>query len=128
MDGPQFHGEIETAKTTQCKFVVVELEQAGCDPKDGYLVRLVLTTDHDGDVVEVEYTDMQPSAAGQLARLLAVASQLAGPDVSASPGGPRELPIVGLCGNEFFLDEQLRQIRSIRNPLHSFDLDDRSKA
>ena len=39
--------------------------------------------------------------------------------------GVRQLPTVTLCGSRFYIDERLRQLRSVENPHHFFDLEDR---
>lgn len=42
--------------------------------------------------------------------------------------GVRQLPTITLCGNRFFIDERLRQLRNVENPAHSFNLDAPSRA
>lgn len=43
----------------------------------------------------------------------------------AKESSPKSLPSITICGREFYVDERLRQLRSVENPHHYFDLDEK---
>lgn len=67
-----------------------------------------------------------PDDARAFGRFLASAAAIADQRGGDATGitGVRTLPIVSILGRAFVLDERLRQLRSVENPQHAFDLDD----
>ncbi len=68
------------------------------------------------------FTCLSAQDARAFAQLLANAAKVADAEGSDAPG-VRKLTSIMLCGKEFIIDERLRQLRSVDDPGHCFDLD-----
>jgi hypothetical protein len=72
------------------------------------------------------FTDLSARNARILGELLLGAAEMA-EALEGDGEGVRSLPTITLCGAEFFIDEKLRQLRSVQSPHHFFDLNGQKK-
>lgn len=132
MDGPTFHGEVISVRSPRKDTLSVDVRQ-NSENGSSYIVQLGSEAEeHDDEygryLAESALTDLCPDDARSLAALLWNAADVAqGRKTGAGLLGVRTLPTIRLCGTEYFIDEQLRQLRNVANPEQSFSLGDPKK-
>jgi hypothetical protein len=126
MDEPYYCGHIQNIFSCGKEILSVELYHNAPPGQRKNLISVTRSTNMGGDWAEIGL--MCPNNARALASHLANAADIAEAaetEVRAGITGVRRLPSIVLCGTEFFIDERLRQLRSVENPAHFFDLEDR---
>lgn len=127
MKGPEFHGEVSNILSDRKETLTVDLLE-NLHVQRKFVIRLA--HEIDDDPFAVTYADLCPDNTRSLGDLLhnaADVAEFAEPERMAGLIGVRPLPVICLCGTEFFIDERLRQLRNVGNPMHFFELEDRTK-
>lgn len=122
---PSYQGHIVNVFDDSREILEVRIFDSQSQSNRRQLVCLTRSTNDGGDWATVGL--MCPDDARSLALHLLNAAEIANM-VEEQPHagiiGVRCLPTITLCGNQFFIDERLRQLRNAENPMHFFDLDD----
>ncbi len=127
MDRPHYRGEVSSILPHAQYVLAVQLFPNAFEEGRGYLIDLTTwnTLIPGTDVFSAGI--LCPADARALAGHLLNAADIADQataNAGAGVTGIRQLPTIKLCGKRFLIDERLRQLRSVENPMHSFDLDD----
>ena len=126
MDKPHYHAEVTSVVPGEYFVLGVHLRSNLFEGGRGYVIDLT-TWDASRPGTDVFSAGILcPADARSLAEHLLNAAGLAS-KAEAEEGtgavGQRQLPTITLCGKVFVLDERLRQLRSVENPKHWFNLD-----
>jgi hypothetical protein len=127
MDKPQYHGEVTSVVTGERIVLSVRLHSNLFEDGRGYVIDLTVWDANIPGTDVFSAGILRAADARSLAEHLLNAAGLAA-KAEAEEGtgavGKRKLPTITLCGKTFVIDDQLRQLRNVENPMHCFDLDD----
>ncbi len=130
MDRPLFHGEVTNILESYREVLSVDVEVNKAAGHRQCLVELRKWSDDEHMEGSWPTGTLCPDNARSLAELLwnaADVAELLDGESRAGIVGVRQLPVILLCGKKFYIDARLRQLRSVENPMHAFDLDDRNE-
>ncbi len=130
MDRPLFHGEVTNILESYREVLSVDVEVNKAAGQRQCLVELRKWSDDEHMEGSWPTGTLCPDNARSLAELLwnaADVAELLDGESRAGIVGVRQLPVILLCGKKFYIDARLRQLRSVENPMHAFDLDDRNE-